>query len=220
MPGLRRLCFLLLSIFSATVFAQSADLETSKSGSLTADPGSNITYTVLVTNHGPDGATTVTLTDDVPAELQFVAATQDSGPSFVCTNPTPDAIVCTGATLNAGQSASFSFEFQIVGEGPFTNVASVGSATPDPNPQNNSDSVTTDTHSADLFVLKTGPDSAPAGSNVTYTVTVTNAGPDEATAVTVTDQIPEGMTFVSATEPAGFICTDPGVGNEGDVVCS
>ena len=50
---------------------------------------------------------------------------------------------------------------------------------------------------ADISVGKTGPGTATAGSNVTYTITLTNIGTDPATTITLTDPIPQGMTFVS-----------------------
>jgi uncharacterized repeat protein (TIGR01451 family) len=58
---------------------------------------------------------------------------------------------------------------------------------------------------ADLSTTKSGPASAQPGSNVTYTVTVSNAGPD-ATSATMTDPLPPGTTVVSATAPAGWSC--------------
>src|SRR2546421_1401418 len=73
---------------------------------------------------------------------------------------------------------------------------------------------------ADLGVTKTGPDSAAAGSNVTYTIEVTNVGPDTADNATLDDPLPAGMTFVSRSTPAGWSCTDPGVGNNGTVNCT
>jgi uncharacterized repeat protein (TIGR01451 family) len=75
---------------------------------------------------------------------------------------------------------------------------------------------------ADLTVMKSGPALAAAGTDVSYQVTVTNLGPDDAAPVTLTDPIPPGMTFVSATQDSGpvFLCTDPGVGNPGSVDCA
>jgi uncharacterized repeat protein (TIGR01451 family) len=57
---------------------------------------------------------------------------------------------------------------------------------------------------ADLQVAKTDrPDPITAGSNLTYTVTVRNNGPDRATGVRVTDTVPAGTTFVSANASQG-----------------
>ncbi len=51
---------------------------------------------------------------------------------------------------------------------------------------------------ADLSVAMTGPAFVFAGSNLSYTLTVTNAGPAAASSVVVTDSLPTGVTFVSA----------------------
>lgn len=60
---------------------------------------------------------------------------------------------------------------------------------------------------ADLAITKTdAPDPVSVGSNITYTIQVTNNGPSPATGVTVSDTIPAGLTFVSATGPAGVTC--------------
>jgi uncharacterized repeat protein (TIGR01451 family) len=57
---------------------------------------------------------------------------------------------------------------------------------------------------ADLAVTKTVDQSqVMAGSNVTYTVTVHNRGPDTATDVFVLDPVPPGLTFVSAAPSQG-----------------
>ena len=58
--------------------------------------------------------------------------------------------------------------------------------------------------SADLQIVKTAsPDPALVGQNLTYTLLVTNNGPDGATGVTVQDTLPAGVTFVSATPTQG-----------------
>ena len=58
--------------------------------------------------------------------------------------------------------------------------------------------------SADLSLTKSGaPDPVTVGDTVTYTVVVTNGGPDAATGVTVTDTLPAEVTFVSATATQG-----------------
>ena len=57
--------------------------------------------------------------------------------------------------------------------------------------------------SSDLSVTKSASAPAEVGSPLTYTITVRNAGPDEATGVKMTDSLPAGVTFVSATSGAG-----------------
>ena len=53
---------------------------------------------------------------------------------------------------------------------------------------------------ADLSVtLRATPAAAVIGQNLTYTLTVTNAGPGTATGVIVTQVLPQGAAFVSAT---------------------
>src|SRR6185369_11306201 len=103
------------------------------------------------------------------------------------------------------------------------NSATVTSTTGDPNPGNETGSTTTTVSalSADLSLTKTdSPDPVALGGNITYTITVSNAGPDDASTVDWTDALPTGTTFVSLTPPGGWTCTDPGVGNNGTVDCS
>ena len=59
----------------------------------------------------------------------------------------------------------------------------------------------------------------PAGGTVTYTITVSNTGPD-ADSVTLTDTLPMDTTFVSLTSPSGWSCTTPSVGSAGTVTCA
>lgn len=57
---------------------------------------------------------------------------------------------------------------------------------------------------ADLAVTKSdSPDPVLVGANLTYTIQVTNAGPQGATSVTVTDRLPNHTDFVSATSSSG-----------------
>ena len=64
------------------------------------------------------------------------------------------------------------------------------------------------------------PLSVVRGSNITYTLTSTNRGPDAAFNVIIRDTVPTNATFVSATPSAGGSCTMPPVGGPGTVICT
>lgn len=64
--------------------------------------------------------------------------------------------------------------------------------------------------SADLAVAKSVSTASPAlGQNVTFTITVTNAGPAAATGVVVSDYLPAGITYVSDDGGGAYV---PGTG--------
>jgi len=72
---------------------------------------------------------------------------------------------------------------------------------------------------SDLQITKSdAPDPVVTGSNITYTIAVSNNGPNTDAGVTFTDVIPAGTTFVSLTSPGS--CSTPPVGGTGAVICS
>ncbi|MBI1918453.1 MAG: DUF4394 domain-containing protein, partial [Planctomycetes bacterium] len=202
---------------TTAVIAQ-ADLAVTKTDS--PDPvvaGTNLTYTLTVSNAGPSDAQNVSLSDLIPANTTFVSAMQTSGPAFTLSTPPAGGtgtFSATGATLAAGASATFTLVVNVNANTPdgstISNTASVSSSTTDTNPANNSDTETTAVIAqADLAVTKTdSPDPVVAGTNLTYTITVSNAGPSDAQNVVLSDAVPANTTFVSFTTAAGFIRTD------------
>ena len=72
---------------------------------------------------------------------------------------------------------------------------------------------------ADLSVTSlANPSPVPSGTNLTYSITVHNGGPDPASGTTLTDTIPTGTTFQSLTPNVG--CTTPAVNGTGTITCS
>jgi uncharacterized repeat protein (TIGR01451 family) len=184
-----------------TTVTPSADLAVTKSGPATAIAGTNVVYTIALTNNGVSTASNVSLVDTLPAGTTFVSLTS-SGPPFVCV-----AATCTAATFGPAATATFTLTATVAPgtTGPIVNTVDVASAgTPDPNTTNNrATATTTVSSSADLAVAKSGPVTAAAATNITYTVTATNNGPSTAVTVTLTDTLPTGTTFVSATQTTG-----------------
>ena len=136
------------------MLAMQADLSVSKVDNL--DPvvaGNQLTYTITVTNAGPDDALDVLVTDTLSAGVTFDST--------------------SGCANDPG------------GVPPL----------------------------ADLSLTKVDDiDPVVAGDPLSYTVTVSNAGPHEATNVVVSDTLPAGVTFVSTTgctnDPTGVpTCT-------------
>jgi uncharacterized repeat protein (TIGR01451 family) len=215
---------------TAGIVPTSADLLVIKNAPASAAAGIDVAYDISVSNAGPDAATTVTLTDPLPVGLTFVSSSQNSGPAFSCTTPAAGSggtITCTIATLALNASADFTFVAHIppaTAPGTtFTNVATVTSAA-DPNPENDSSAAATTVPQpqADLAVSKFGPDSAAQNTDVAYSITLNNFGPDPAQSVSLADALPGTMTFVSLLQTSGptFSCTTPAVGASGTVTCT
>ncbi len=203
---------------SVTVAAPpSADLSISKSASpADPQPGTQITYSIALANAGPDGAQSVTLTDTLPAGTSFVSCSSTGGGA--CGGAGRNRTV-TFSSLAAGASASITLVAQVdPATTPGTvlvNTAQVSAASPaDPNAANNTSSASVTVvapPSADLSVGKTASPTNPLpGANVTYTIAVSNPGPDAATSVTVTDTLPSTTSFVSCSSTGGGACGGSG----------
>ena len=150
--------------------------------------------------------------------MTFVSITQTSGPSFPARRSRPrarEARSTAPARSRPETSATFSLVTHIPPGTPqgttFTNQATVTGNGVDPNDENNtaSASVTVPIPQADIGVQKVGPDSAAPDTDVSYSITVNNSGPDAADSVSLTDTLPGTMTFVSIMQNSGpaFDCT-------------
>jgi uncharacterized repeat protein (TIGR01451 family) len=177
-----------------------ADLAVTQSASPTLIlHNQNSTFNVTVTNNGPSVASGIVVTNVIVGGA-FVSY---SAPT--CTGAGPN---CTIPSLGPGASETIAVTVTGNAVGTMSNTASATttSAT-DPNLTNNSATANVTVNgSADLSIAVSGPGSAPAASNVTYTVTVGNIGPDPAIPAVTLSVI--GGTLISASG-AGFICGTP-----------
>ncbi len=217
------------SLFELTV--NSSDLAITKTGPATASSGAPISWTITASNNGPDLSAPTTFNDPLPGGTTFVSIVQNTGPTFVCNDPgigNNGTVSCSIGTIGnfaSGASAQFTLTANINANftGALSNTATIFGPNADTNPNNNSATASTTVSSnADLMVVKTGPAAANAGTNVTYSITLTNNGPSPALNVSLTDAVPANTTFVSESQTTGpvFSCTTPAAGGTGSVSCS
>jgi uncharacterized repeat protein (TIGR01451 family) len=135
-------------------FQPTADLSLTQSPSATTLPvGTDVTYTVKVSNNGPEGAAGVTLLDTLPAGATLVSAVPSQG---TCSGSTP--LKCALGTLASGTGATVTLTVQLNQGGTNTNTASVSSESLDLDAANNqSQSAVT----ATVFVAPVPVPSAP-----------------------------------------------------------
>ncbi|MEO6688808.1 MAG: hypothetical protein ABIS07_12115, partial [Dokdonella sp.] len=187
--------------------APSADIDSVKTGTSSASFGGALSYTVVVTNHGPSNANATTFTDNVPAGITGVTASCGTPTgSAVCgaVNVAGNSVTSTITTLPSGGSVTFT----INGTAPSSGASVTNSATAqppagttDPTPGNNTSSATTTLLQPQLTVTKTAtPNPFTVGQAALYTITVANtgAGPTSGN-ITIADTLPTGITLTAAT---------------------
>src|SRR5262249_40304150 len=115
-------------------------------------------------------------------------------------------------TVTSGNTATLQIQAKVTSPSTQLNRANVSHADQfDPNPGNNSASAPETPQQADLAVGKSVSDPTPnMGDTITYTVTVTNNGPDAATGVTVQDVLSSRVRFRSSRLARGGY--DPATG--------
>ncbi|MBN1888707.1 MAG: DUF11 domain-containing protein [Thermoflexales bacterium] len=161
-----------------------------------AFPGHSLSYALTFSNSGHVTATGIVISDAIAYLISptfaasGVAVTATGGTPYVwqVTDMPPGTgglIVVTGrviTTLVSGQT--------------YTNTAAITTTTPDRQPANNTSSVGTKVPEADLILTKTvSPEPVVAGTELVYTITITNLGPDEAYGLVLSDTLPPSTTF-------------------------
>ena len=196
------------------VAPSSADVRVTKTASsLLVERGDPLAWTITVSNAGPDAADNVVLTDILPPQLTFNSIVAPA--TYSCVTPAPGTngtVTCSRLSpMPNGTSEVFTLNTTVsptAAPGAFPNTATATSTTPDPVANNIGNGISAVFPPiADARITKTaGPGPYIAGNNISFIITVTNAGPASAHNVVVTDTIPPGSTFVSATPTQGT-CT-------------
>lgn len=164
-------------------------------------PPTTLTYTLTVTNVGPEVAEQVSVTLGTPPGLTFVSNAGDCSTTFPC---------ALGSLPPGGAKtiqSRFSVPVGYAGPNPIANSGEVTAATFDPTPTNNTAAIATavGTASAHLVLTKAAPPEGERGRPIVYTISVRNEGPSDAESVVVNDSTPTGLGFVSNTGA----CTTP-----------
>jgi uncharacterized repeat protein (TIGR01451 family) len=144
------------TVFGLTVFGEitvggggSADLSVTKTDS--PDPvlvDGLFTYTITVTNNGPDDANNVVVSDDLPSGVTFDSASSE------CSGTTH--ITCDLGDLAVDASATVEINVIANKAGTVKNTATVGSSANDPDTSNNSDTTSTTVNPAPSGGVQTG----------------------------------------------------------------
>jgi uncharacterized repeat protein (TIGR01451 family) len=210
---------------SATASVQttvSADLGVTKTlAPSLVTPGSALQYTIVVTNHGPSDASSVTMTDVLPAPLRFTSIIAPAG--WSCTTPAVGAngtITCSPASMIAADVETFTLNVTIdPAATPGTainNTASVAGSTSDPSNANNSATASAVVATfPNVFASKSinGGSIHGEGALVTYTIVLTNTGSltqQDNPGNELTDVLPSSLTLVNANASSGTAVANAG----------
>ncbi len=199
---------------STLITPQIADLAlTAAADSAEPNVGDEVTLTVTVNDEGPDAATDVSINAALPAGLTFVSAEPSVGTydslsgvwSVGTVGTSSPEVLQIVATVDSPVAATFS-----------TSIAHSDQA--DTIPANEEASVTETPQESNLEMLTSVDNTRPnVGDDVTFTITLSNSGPDDATGVQLSIPLPSGLTFVSSDPDAGTYDSTTGIWTVGAV---
>lgn len=203
---------------SATSIATAIpDLHPSLSLPATYTPGLPFHATMGLRNNGPSSAANWFLDTHFDAGFYVTAITQTAGPAATCT---PSGVSCSGASLGAGEQATFDLTVSPSASLTAGAHAYAEGALLDFNyytaPVN---AAAARVEVTDIAATSTAPATAKLGDDLAFNVLLQNVGPSDAPKVTVTWTTPAGTTFLGA-DTAGATCSVPPVGGAGTATCT
>ncbi len=164
--------------------------------------GSQVIYTLLVTNNGPDTATNVAVGDTLPAGLTYISDVAERGTYNLSTGIWDVGTIALDET--AQLELIVSVDVDVGGGDSVVNHAWIIAADQeDLVPGDDHDSAALTLASADLHLTAVVDEASPAaGDWVQYTITLRNDGPGEVLDVVVRDTLVAGLAYQSH-DPAG-----------------
>jgi uncharacterized repeat protein (TIGR01451 family) len=171
--------------------------------------GSQLKYTISVTNNGPGSATEIVLTDTLPDSLIYVS--NSSG----CTS-LGNLVTCNLPDLSANDSVNIEIVTTVkcsLGDGSsIVNTGSVTSAVPDPDLSNNTNTATTLAHNPSPVItcpadIITSNDPGLCSTVINYSLPEVT---DNCLGTTVSCSPPSGSTFPRGITPVNCTATDSG----------
>lgn len=181
----------------------------SKDGPAVVRPGGTMTYTIDVTNHGPDAANGVIVTDPVDTTVMTVI----SLPANCALRGS--SVVCAIGRLAVGQTETVTFTAVVEADAApgseITNCAAAGSdstvLTREPATECTQAYVLPQRRAL-VTVTKTAPAQVLPNGIIRYTVTVTNHGPNGAANVVVVDPMNNADLVTTTSLPGGCTAAD------------
>jgi uncharacterized repeat protein (TIGR01451 family) len=189
--------------FAVGVPPPTTDLAVSITAAATGVEGTNLVYSVTITNNGPADASNVILTDVLPAGISFVSANFPQG----TVNVTGSIFTLTVPSLAAFTSLSGTITLTPTEEGLLTNTVSVTADNPDSNPANNQASA--QTNLSDPAVVPTGGTFNIAEGSTADVVVATFRDPGGVEALT---DYSASIDWGDGQTSAGTITVDAGTG--------
>ena len=186
--------------------ALQADVSLSQTTSgATATTNVPVTFMTTIQNSGPAPTLNVVITNQLPPDAIVNSISSSQGTVVDSGNQ----VLCYVGNLSVGQSAWLHVVATLGHAGMLTNYASGGGTSPDPVVTNNYAAAVTAFSVipvSDVAVSQVLPPTpAVVGSNVVYTVTVTNQGPSDASNVILSENFLSGASIVSFTSSQGSL---------------
>lgn len=186
-----------------------------------SDLGSEFTYTLRITNNGPDAADNVKLTETLLNGLQLNGVVPSLATASV--QNTSNGFEGNIPGLASGESVTFDVTVKsfIAGNLPTATLVTSDSADFDISDNSLRDAKAVSqivSPAADLELAQTVSNLNPdVGEEITITLSLTNKGPGTATVIKVRDVLPAGLTYISSSANLGSYDVTTGIWSVGNM---